>query len=101
VKPSQKFELDVDVADVGKLIESHGAELSNDDLMELESAKVTEQTGAAAGDEPAEGPRRFNTKEMAIAFLETGSAMVRFEKMNHNSSRYLKVNRGTGGTLTS
>jgi hypothetical protein len=31
---------------------------------------------------------------MAIAFREIASAMARFEKMDPNSSRFLKVNRG-------
>jgi hypothetical protein len=88
VKLAEQLELEVDVADVEELLESHGAELSNEDLMELEAAKVAEQTE----DEPVEEPRLFSTKEMAIAFREIASAMARFEKMDPNSSRFLVVN---------
>jgi hypothetical protein len=80
-------------------IESHGAELSNEDLMELEADKVAEQTEADAEGEPVEEPRPFNTKEMAIAFREIASAMARFEKMDPSSSRFLKVNREIDDTL--
>jgi hypothetical protein len=93
VKLAEQLKLEVDVADVEELLESHGPELSNEDLMELEAAKVAEQTEAEAEDQPVEEPRRFNTKEMAIAFHEIASAMARFEKMDPNSSRFLKVNR--------
>jgi hypothetical protein len=69
VRLAEQLELEVDVADVEELIESRGVELSNEDLMELEAAKVAEQTAAEAEDEPVEELRRFNTKEIAIAFV--------------------------------
>jgi DNA-directed RNA polymerase subunit K/omega len=43
-------------------------------------------TAEQTEDEPVEEPRRFSTKEMAIAFREIASAMARFEKMDPNSS---------------
>jgi hypothetical protein len=89
VKLAEQLELEVDVADDEELIESHEAQLSNEDLMELEAAKVAEQTEAEAEDEPVEEPRRLNTKEMANAFREIASAMTRFEEMDPSSSRFL------------
>jgi hypothetical protein len=56
VKLAEQLKLEVDVADVEELLESHGAELSNEDLMELEAAKVAKQTEAEAEDEPVEEP---------------------------------------------
>jgi hypothetical protein len=56
LKLAEQPELEVDVTDVEELIESHGAELSNGNLMELEAAKVSEQTEAEAEDEPVEEP---------------------------------------------
>uniref|UniRef100_S4RL09 HTH CENPB-type domain-containing protein n=1 Tax=Petromyzon marinus TaxID=7757 RepID=S4RL09_PETMA len=86
-----ELRLEVDAADVEELIESHGAELSNEDLAaQFEAAKVAEE----ARDEPADEPRRFDAAEMATAFREVASAMARFEKMDPNASRFLKVNRG-------
>jgi hypothetical protein len=41
VKPDEQLELEVDVADV-EFTEYHGAELSNENLMESEAAKVAE-----------------------------------------------------------
>ncbi|CAM2120016.1 unnamed protein product [Caretta caretta] len=99
VKLAEQLELEVDVGDVDELIESHGAELSNEDLMELEAAKVKEQTEAEDEVEEVEEPRHFSTKQMALAFREIDSAMARFEKMDPNSSRFLKVNRGIDETL--
>jgi hypothetical protein len=58
MKLAEQLELEADFADVEELIESHVAELSNEDLMELEAAKVAQQTE----DEPVEEPRCFNTK---------------------------------------
>jgi hypothetical protein len=84
VKLAEQLELEVDVADVEELIEFHGAELSTEDLMELEAVKVAEQTEAE--DETVEEPQCFNTKEMTIAFRKIASAMARFEKMDPNSS---------------
>jgi hypothetical protein len=106
VKLAEQLEMEFDVTDVEELIESHGAELSNEGLIELEADKVAEQTEAEAEDEaeaeaedePVEEPRRFNTKEMAIAFREIALAMAQFE-MDHSSSRFLKVNRGINDTL--
>jgi hypothetical protein len=56
VKLAEQVELEVDVADVDELVKSHGAELSNEDMMELEAVKVAEWTDAEAEDEPAEEP---------------------------------------------
>lgn len=99
VKLAEQLELEIDVGDVDEFIESHGAELSNEDLMELEAAKVKEQTEAEDEVEVVEAPRHFNTKEMALAFREIDSALARFEKMDPNSSRFLKVNSGIDKTL--
>jgi hypothetical protein len=81
--------------------------------MELEAAKVAEQTAAEAEaeaeaeaaavaedeaeDEPVEEPRRRHQGD--DAFHEIASAMARFENMDPNSSRFLKVNRGIDDTL--
>jgi hypothetical protein len=59
------------VADVDELIESHEAELLNEDMMELETLKIVEQTDDEAGNEPAEEPRCFSIKEMALTFCGT------------------------------
>jgi hypothetical protein len=100
VQLAEQLELDVDANDVEELIESHENELSNEDLIDLEAAKVAEATQAEASQEPKEEPRRFITKEMTLAFREITSAMARFEKMYPNATRFLKVQRGVDDMLT-
>lgn len=39
--------------------------------MELETLKIVEQTDDEAGNEPAEEPRCFSIKEMALTFCGT------------------------------
>jgi hypothetical protein len=56
--------------------------------MELEAAKVADRLKLRLK------MSQFKTKEMATAFREIASAMARFQKMDPNSSRFLKVNRG-------
>lgn len=90
VKLAEQLELEADVGGVDELIESHGAELSNEDLMEFEAEEEVEEV---------EEPRHFNTQEMALAFCEIESAMARFEKIDPNSSRFLKANKGIDETL--
>jgi hypothetical protein len=100
VQLPEQLELEVDANDEEELTESHGNELSNEDLNDLEAAKVAEATQAEASQEPEEEPRRFITKEMTLAFRETASAMAQFEKMDPNATRFLKVQRGVDDMLT-
>jgi hypothetical protein len=66
------------------LIESHGVEVSNEDLMELEAVEVEEQTE----DEQVEEPQHFSTKQMPTAFCEIAWAVAQSEKMGCNSYDY-------------
>jgi hypothetical protein len=70
VKLVRQLELEVDVVNVDELSESHGAESTNEDPMELEAGKGAEQIEAEAEDEPFEEPQCFNTKGRAVAFHE-------------------------------
>jgi hypothetical protein len=58
------------------LIETHGVEVLNEDLMELE-----EQTE----DEQVEEAQHFSTKQMSTAFCEIAWAVAQSEKMGCNS----------------
>jgi hypothetical protein len=100
VRLAEQLESEVDANDVEELTESHGNELSNENLIDLEAAKVAEATQTEASQEPEEEPRRFITKEMPLAFREIASAMARFEKMDPNTTRFLKVQRGVDDVLT-
>uniref|UniRef100_A0A8C9SKK2 HTH CENPB-type domain-containing protein n=1 Tax=Scleropages formosus TaxID=113540 RepID=A0A8C9SKK2_SCLFO len=98
LKLAEQLELDVDGNDLEEWIESHGQELTSEDLLELEATKVAE-IQAEASKEPEEEPKRFITKEMSTAFLEIASGMARLEKMDPNASRFFKVQRGVDESL--
>jgi hypothetical protein len=100
VQLAEQLELEVDANDVEELIELHRNELSNEDLIDLEAAKVAEANQAEASQEPEGEPRRFITKEMTLAFREIASAMARFEEMDPNATRFLKGQRGVDVMLT-
>jgi hypothetical protein len=100
VQFAEQLESEVDANDVEELTESHGNELSNEDIIDLEAAKVAEATQAEASQEPEEEPRHFITKEMTLAFRENASAMARFEKMDPIATRFLEVQRGVDYMLT-
>lgn len=102
VKLAAQLRLNVDADGVEELIRSHGAELSNEDLIELEAAKVAEEEEETA--EPAapkEEPQPFVAGEMALAFKEIAAAMARFEKMDPDPARFLKVSQGMDRLLAS
>jgi len=52
---------------------------------------VREENTDETQDEPNEQPRRFVTRDMAMAFLETSSAVARFETMDPGSERFLTL----------
>jgi DNA-directed RNA polymerase subunit K/omega len=93
VKFAEEFELEVDADDV-ELLDAHGDELTNEQLMELEAARAKEREVAEAEDQPAEDQRRFMTKETVTAFREISSAVARFEKTDSNSLLFLEVQGG-------
>ncbi|XP_051790420.1 tigger transposable element-derived protein 1 isoform X1 [Erpetoichthys calabaricus] len=99
VKLAEELDLEVDKNDVEELIESHGEELTDEDLLELEAAKDAADVQAVALEEPEEKPKCFIAEEMSIAFREIASGMARLEKMDPNASRFLKVQRGVDESL--
>ncbi|XP_006635468.2 tigger transposable element-derived protein 1-like [Lepisosteus oculatus] len=92
VKLAQGLELEVDVVDIEGLIQSHAEELSSEDLMELEAQRLAEEA-KEEDHEPVEEPKSFTPQEMSVAFREINTAMGRFESMDPNASRFMKVNR--------
>jgi hypothetical protein len=57
---------------------------------------VRDESADETQDEPNEEPRRFITRDMAVAFLETSSAVARFETMDLDSERFLTLYVQTG-----
>jgi hypothetical protein len=58
-----------------------------------EEAKVSAETQAEASEEAKDEPKRFTAKEMSLAFRHIAAGMAKFEKMDSNASRFLKVQR--------
>ena len=63
-------------------------------LNPLDEAKASAETEAVASEDPQQEPKRFTTKEMSLAFRDIAAGMARFEEMDSNVSRFLKVQRG-------
>jgi len=57
---------------------------------------VREENADKTQDEPNEESRRFITRDMAMAFIETSSAMASFETMDPDSERFLTLYVRTG-----
>ena len=90
-----ELDLDLEVDDVNELLESHGEELTNEDLLELESQLIEEEPD----EEPEE--RRFTSKKLSEAFHMIENAMAVFEEQDPNSARFTKVYRGVTECISS
>ena len=60
-------------------------------LIPSEEAEVPTKTRAEASEELKEKPKCFTTQEMSLAFRDIAAGMSRFEKMDSNAYRFLKV----------
>lgn len=119
-KIAKQLDLQLDGGDVEELIQFNGAELSNDDLMELGAVKFTEPLTCdpeeleksqetaeeeqlaefEACNETMQVSQSFVAHEMTQAFYEIASAMTRFQKMDSNTSRFSKVKKEVEKALT-
>uniref|UniRef100_A0A673CZT8 HTH CENPB-type domain-containing protein n=1 Tax=Sphaeramia orbicularis TaxID=375764 RepID=A0A673CZT8_9TELE len=75
--------------DITELLDSHGEELSSEDLIELEKQMIKEDESIETPE-----PRHFTTKGLAEAFSLLEQAMARFEAEDPNMERFLKASRG-------
>ncbi|XP_068247804.1 tigger transposable element-derived protein 1-like [Palaemon carinicauda] len=88
VSLSDKLELDLQEEDFEELLESHGEEMSNQDLMELEAQQRVEE------EEEEETPvpmKKFETKLLAEGFSLIDKAIALFEQQDPNIERCTKV----------
>ncbi|XP_041053574.1 tigger transposable element-derived protein 1-like [Carcharodon carcharias] len=79
---------EVDEADVVELLKSHGEELSNEDLMQLESQRAEEEDRTEIPP-----PQILSTKRLSRAFQIMEEAMEIFTEDDPNRERSAKVNR--------
>ncbi|XP_032836246.1 uncharacterized protein LOC116957903 [Petromyzon marinus] len=89
----------VEERDVAELLESHGGELSNDDLVELLQQRSGE--GGDEGGGGAEGPprRTLTAARLSEAFVHLEAAMDIFREDDPNRERSFKVNRTLAGAV--
>uniref|UniRef100_A0AAQ5X1R0 HTH CENPB-type domain-containing protein n=1 Tax=Amphiprion ocellaris TaxID=80972 RepID=A0AAQ5X1R0_AMPOC len=85
---SEKLELDLEEEDFEELLESHGEELSNQDLMELEAQQRVEEEEE---DETPVPMKKFETKLLAEGFSLIDKAIALFEQQDPNIERCTKV----------
>ncbi|XP_038669700.1 tigger transposable element-derived protein 1-like [Scyliorhinus canicula] len=79
---------ELDEADVVELLKSHGEELSNEDLMQLESHQAEEENRIEMPH-----PQVLSTKRLSRAFQIMEEAMEIFAEDDPNRERSAKVNR--------
>uniref|UniRef100_A0A3Q1CCE3 HTH CENPB-type domain-containing protein n=1 Tax=Amphiprion ocellaris TaxID=80972 RepID=A0A3Q1CCE3_AMPOC len=87
---SEKLELDLEEEDFEELLESHGEELSNQDLMELEAQQRVEEEEE---DETPVPMKKFETKLLAEGF-STEATYERIHLTNDRSERISFVSWG-------
>ena len=85
---SNTLNLGMEEADVNEVLDSHGEELSPEDLIELENSIIESEANI-----PTPEPRRFSVKQLSEAFTKLEDVMSMFESMDPNVERYLKVSR--------
>jgi hypothetical protein len=92
VKLAEKLQLEVDEDDVDELVDSHDEELSNEELIELEAAKVTDNE-QHDNDEPEVQPKRFTAKDMRVAVQSLNNLYEAIERQDPDVSRFLRFQR--------
>lgn len=85
-----KLQLDITENDIIELLDFHGKELTNEDLMELE-----QQIESREENQDLETPqlKKFSTRELADAFCLIEAGMAKLEEQDPDTERFEKVYR--------
>ncbi|XP_064087452.1 tigger transposable element-derived protein 1-like [Macrobrachium nipponense] len=83
---SKELHLEIDAEDVNELLESHGEELSEEDLIQLEKQVIEEEEEA-----PVPDPLSLSDKGLSEAFFHIEKAMALFEAVDPDMERYTKI----------
>ncbi|XP_064090914.1 tigger transposable element-derived protein 1-like isoform X2 [Macrobrachium nipponense] len=97
VQYSERLNLGVEAEDVNELLESHGEELSAEDLIELEKQMIREEEEEAPAPKP---PRALNAKILlqGLALIEEGLFMI--GEQDPNVERFTKYEREIQDAIT-
>ncbi|XP_072000501.1 tigger transposable element-derived protein 1-like [Engystomops pustulosus] len=85
------LQLNISENDVVELLASHGKELSNEDLMELEQQSLAFTEENQEMETP--NPKKFSKKELANAFSLIEAGMAKLEEQDPDTERFNKVYR--------
>ena len=92
VNLAQQLELEVDNGDINELLLSNDEELTNDDLIQLEAFRNSEENTELC-DVPTPIEKKFSIKGLAEAFNLIDEALSKLEAMDSNTERFENVNR--------
>lgn len=86
-----QLQLDISENDIIELLDSHGQELSNEDLMELEQ----QMAAFSEENQDLETPtlKKFSTKRLSDAFHLVEAGMAKLEEQDPDTERFTKVYR--------
>lgn len=88
---SKEIDLEMEVDDVTELLESHGEELSAEDLIQMEKQIIEEEEEEET---PTPEPKAFTRQALARGFSEMQQALATFEAQDPNLERFTRVSRG-------
>ena len=86
---SKETDLEIEADDVTELLESHGEELSAEDLIQMEKQIILEEEEA-----PTPDHKSFTREGLSKGFAEIQQALATLETQNPNMDRFTKVSRG-------
>ncbi|KAK9752565.1 hypothetical protein QE152_g4107 [Popillia japonica] len=86
VQLARKLDLQADNADFNELIWSHNEELTNDDLIQLEAFRQSEENTTMP-------PKKFTTKGLAEVFNLVDTSLSKLESMDSDTERFENVCR--------
>ncbi|BFZ05504.1 hypothetical protein BsWGS_08543 [Bradybaena similaris] len=87
---SKEIDLEMEVDDVTELLESHGEELSAEDLIQMEKRIMEEKEEET----PTPERKAFTRQALARGFSEMQQALASFEARDPNLERFTRVSRG-------
>lgn len=93
LQSAKKLDLDVDYADIIDLLFTEDQEFSNEDLIQLDEFRNSEENVPKAEQEAVVGVKKFTANGLAEAFILLDMALTKLESMDPNVERFENVSR--------